>query len=72
MITFFARIANRLPAGCVWLFPDAVVVEACHLLQLESLAVEAEIEALNAEIEANDDRIAEPTSCLASLKAELG
>jgi len=70
--TFLARIANRLPAGCVWIFPDAVVVEACHLLRLESLAVEAEIEALDAEISANDGRIAELVSCLASLRAELG
>ena len=72
MVSFLARIANRLPAGCVWFFPDAVVVEACHLLRLESLAVEAEIEALDAEIAANDGRIAELTSCLASLRAELG
>ena len=72
MLTFLARIANRLPAGCVWLFPDAVVVEACHLLRLESLAVEAEIAALDAEIAANDGRIAELTSCLARFKAELG
>ena len=72
MVTFLARIANRLPAGCVWLFPDAVVVEACHLLRLESLAVEAEIAALDAEIAANDGRIAELTSCLARFKAELG
>jgi hypothetical protein len=72
MVSFLARIANRLPAGCVWIFPDAVVVEACHLLRLESLAVEAEIEALDAEIAANDGRIAELVSCLARFKAELG
>ena len=72
MTTLFARFANLLPAGCIWLFPDAVVVEACHLLRLEALAAEAEIEAINAEIEANDNRIAELTGCLARLKAELG
>jgi uncharacterized small protein (DUF1192 family) len=36
------------------------------------LAVEAEIEALDAEIAANDGRIAELVSCLARFKAELG
>ena len=72
MNTFLARIANRLPAGCIWIFPDAVVVEACHMLRLEQMAVEAEIKALDAEIAANDARIADLSGCLASLRAELG
>ena len=71
MNTFLARIANRLPAGCIWMFPDAVVMEACHLLRLESMAVEAEMAALDAEIAANDARIADLSGCLASLKAAL-
>ena len=72
MTTFLARIANRLPAGCIWFFPDAVITEALHLLRLEVLETEAEIQALDAEIAANDGRIAELTSCLARFKAELG
>jgi hypothetical protein len=72
MNIFLARIANRLPASCIWVFPDAVVEEACQLLHLESMAIEAEIAALDAEIEANDARIADLSGCLASLRAELG
>jgi len=71
MNTFLARIANRLPVGCIWVFPDAVVEEACHLLHLESMAVEAEMAALDAEIAANDARIADLSGCLASLRAAL-
>jgi hypothetical protein len=72
MNRLFARIANRLPVGCIWVFPDAVVEEACHLLHLESMAIEAEMEALDAEIAANNARIADLSGCLASLRAELG
>jgi hypothetical protein len=72
MTTLFARFANLLPAGCIWLFPDAVVLRALELIREETLRTEAEIEALAAEMNANDNRVAELTGCLARLKAELG
>ena len=48
------------------------MLRALELIREETLRTEAEIEALAAEMNANDNRIAELTGCLARLKAELG
>ena len=72
MNTLLAHLANKLPAFCIWFFPNAVIAEALHLLRMKTLETEAEIEALTAEINANDGHIAELNACLARLKAQLG